>query len=273
MTDDTSKTGSAFSASMGGTRGNGAGIRFLVESALKSVVSAKQDSAPRGHDEWVEHLVGALVSESETSHQAAVTSLISSGISSEEVFETYVPDAARRLGELWVEDRASFVDVTVGAARLQSLYRSQAQSDEANWIDRSIPLGQSILMIIPETEMHSLGAFVAANQFRKHGIWVHMAIGLTKEEVANIVRKGRFSMLGISAATLKSLEPVTELVTHLRGTLKKCPPITVGGRVVSEFDDVAQRTGADVAAKTVREAIEHCRLASIVEKLSLDVTV
>ncbi|MEX0339597.1 MAG: B12-binding domain-containing protein [Arenibacterium sp.] len=252
--------------------GNGKGIRFLVESALHSVASSRHQSVPRGQDDWVDHLVDALMSESETSYHAVLSSLIASGVTSKEIYEHYVPDAARRLGQLWVEDRASFVDVTVGAGRLQSLYRDQAEQGERNWLDRSIPLGQSILMIIPEGEDHSLGAFVAANQFRRHGIWVRMAIGLNLDELVQLVQNGRFSMLGVTAATLKTLPQVTQMIDHLRSHIKKCPPITVGGLVVSNHDDVASRTGADVAATTVREAIEKCRLASTGEKLFLNET-
>jgi methanogenic corrinoid protein MtbC1 len=235
-------------------------------------VSKRQKSTPRGHDEWVDHLVDALMSESETSHQAILSSLISSGVSSDEVYEVYVPDAARRLGQLWVEDRASFVDVTIGAGRLQSLYREQSERAGRNWLDRSIPLGQSILMILPESEDHSLGAFVAANQFRRHGVWVHMAIGLRLDELANLVRTGRFSMLGVSAATQKTVPNVAEMIRYLRENVKKCPPITIGGQVVGMCDDIEAQTGADAAVQSVREAIEKCRLASTREKLFLNLT-
>jgi hypothetical protein len=37
-------------------------------------------------------------------------------------------------------------------------------------------LGHRILLVIPEGN-HTLGAFVAANQFRRYGLWVHLAIG------------------------------------------------------------------------------------------------
>ncbi|MEX0280182.1 MAG: B12-binding domain-containing protein [Arenibacterium sp.] len=272
MDDKTPKSGPDFLGSGAVFSGNGQGIRFLVESALQSVASSRQKNVPRGHDDWVDHLVGALMSESETSYQAVITSLIASGVTTDEVYELFVPDAARRLGQLWVEDRASFVDVTIGAGRLQSLYRDQAERGEKNWLDRSIPLGQSVLLIIPENEDHSLGAFVAANQFRRHGFWVRMAIGLNLEELVHLVKTGHFAMLGVTAATLKTVPQVTAMIDHLRSNVKKCPPIAVGGLVVSNHDGIASRTGADVAAKTVREAIEKCRLASIGEKLFVNTT-
>ncbi|MEO1749475.1 MAG: hypothetical protein AAFR27_12825, partial [Pseudomonadota bacterium] len=85
-------------------------IRFLVESALRKVVHSQENALPRTRDDWTVRLCDALMSESETSHKAVISSLLASGVSTDEVYQTYIPEAARYLGELWVADRASFVD-------------------------------------------------------------------------------------------------------------------------------------------------------------------
>ena len=51
------------------------------------------------------------------------SSLIASGVRSSEVYQSYIPAVSRYLGEMWVNDRASFVDVSLGSARLQALLR------------------------------------------------------------------------------------------------------------------------------------------------------
>src|SRR6056297_4061045 len=141
-----------------GNENNGSGlnqqrepaIRFLVESALRSVLTKSQSDKPRSREEWVVYLAEAMISESETSHHAAISALVASGVSSEEVYQKYIPAVSRFLGEMWVSDKASFVDVTVGAARLQALFRNKAEPGEVGWLHRSIPLGQSVLMIAPD---------------------------------------------------------------------------------------------------------------------------
>jgi len=246
-------------------------IRFLVESALKSVLSKSQPDSPRNRGEWVAYLAEAMISASETSHHAALSKLMASGVSSEEVFQKYIPAVARFLGEMWVSDKASFVDVTVGAARLQALFRNKAEPGEVGWLNRSIPLGQSVLMIAPDFEDHSLGAFVAADQFRRHGLWVHMAIGLTNEEIAAMIETSGFSLLGISAATANSVEKSQKLVEYLKAKVDHCPPIAVGGLAVEDPAKVEKSTGADYAVRSVREAVERAGLSSVTGTVLIDV--
>ncbi|HKL06505.1 MAG TPA: cobalamin B12-binding domain-containing protein [Roseovarius sp.] len=245
-------------------------IRFLVESALRSVLSKSQSDKPRSREEWVAYLAEAMISDSETSHHAAISSLVASGVSSEEVFQKYIPAVSRFLGEMWVSDKASFVDVTVGAARLQALFRNKAQPGEAGWLTRSIPLGQSVLMIVPNFENHSLGAFVAADQFRRHGLWVHMAIGLEDEEIAALIETSGFSLLGITAATPKSVEKCRKIVEYLKTKVEHCPPIAIGGFAVEDAEAVERTTGADFAVKSVREAVERAELSTVAGSALLD---
>jgi len=242
-------------------------IRFLVESALRTVMSKATHTEPRTRDEWIGRLCEALMSESDNSYQSVIASLISSGVSTEEIFQSYVPAASHYLGELWVSDMASFVDVTVGASRLQGLFRERQADVMASWTDRSIPLGQSVLMVIPEYEQHALGAFVAADNLRRHGLWVHMAIGLTHKELAELAGSGRFAMIGISVATRNSVEKTTELVDYIRSKADYVPPIIIGGRAVEADPKAVSKTGADFAVSTAREAIEKCGLSSVAEAL------
>lgn len=207
------------------------------------------------------------MSEAESSYHSVIAALVASGISQEEVFQSYVPAAARYLGELWVSDQASFVDVTVAASRLQGVFRQQDGRASPRWPDRSVPLGQSVLVAIPEFEQHALGAFVAADNLRRHGLWVHMAIGLKNEELAELIGSQRFAMLGISIATPNAVEKTTDLIDYIRANTEHTPPIVVGGRMVEENENLVLRTGADFAVRTARDAIEKCGLASVAEAL------
>ncbi|MGK7653710.1 MULTISPECIES: cobalamin B12-binding domain-containing protein [unclassified Roseovarius] len=242
-------------------------IRFLVESALRTVISNTAKAEPRTREQWIERLVEALMSESDSSYRAVVASLMASGVSTQEIFQSYIPTASAYLGELWVSDRASFVDVTVGASRLQGLFRNKPADAPARWSDRSIPLGQSVLMVVPQFEQHALGAFVAADNLRRHGLWVHMAIGLRQEELAELAGSRRFAMIGISVATRNSVEKTTGLVDYVRSNTDYLPPIVIGGRAVEADPKAVSKTGADFSVRTAREAIEKCGLSSVSEAL------
>lgn len=243
-------------------------IRFLVESALRKLKFARGENQPTNRSEWVEHLCAALMSESETSHHSVLASLMATGVTSKEINAYFIPAAARRLGELWVQDEASFVDVTVGAGRLQALFRSR--DIDLRQADPCIPLGQCFLMVIPDFEDHSLGAFVAADQLRRHGVWVHMGIGLKNAEIAEIVDTRPFCAVGLSVATMNTVDKVTRVVDYLRANLDHVPPIVVGGRAVTDTARIVQRTGADHAVRSAREAIERCGLATVGSELSFE---
>ena len=245
-------------------------IRFLVESALRTVILDKSNSKPSNRQEWVSYLSEALMSESDTPYQSVLSSLMANGVSSEEILQRYVPDAARYLGELWVSDKASFVDVTIGAARLQKMFRGRKSESRSDWMGRSTPLGHSVLMVIPKFEGHSLGAFVAADNLRRHGLWVHMGISLEGPELVEMTKANRFSMLGITLSTPNSIEKASELVDFLRKSVDHVPPIVIGGRAVDLDKDAVKRSGADHVAKTAREAIEKCGLPTVSQSVGFD---
>lgn len=248
-------------------RRGGTALNFLVESALRTIMSERGKVQPKTREERVVHLVDALMSESDSAYRAVLGTLMSSGVTSEEIYQYYIPEAARYIGELWVQDRASFVDVTVGAGRLQQLYRADPLMRDGRWPSRTIPLGQSILMVIPRHEDHSLGAFAAADQFRRHGIWVHMAISLDNDELAEVLLSRRFSMVGVTLATRRSVEQSAEMIDYIRDRVEHLPPIVVGGRSVEILSDVATRTGADYAVATAREAVQKCGLGTVAASL------
>ncbi len=238
---------------------------------MQSVAAEKRNATPRTREEWINRLCAEIMSDSETSHQAVISALMATGVSSEELIQIYVPAVARRIGEMWVQDKATFVQVTLGAGRLQALFQGDRSPHVGNWLDRTVPLGQSILMILPETEDHTLGAFVAADQFRRHGIWVRVAIRLKPPDLLQVVEEGRFSMLGLSVATARSVETAAKLIEILRAGLDHCPPIVIGGKYVMESSDVEARSGATCAVRSVREAIERCGLATVNDPLKIDV--
>lgn len=257
-------------AASGAGEGKGSGIQYLVESALRSVATNSQDTQPRTRQDWVELICTALMSDSGTSHRAVLSSLIATGVPQREILDSVIPAASRLLGEMWIEDRASFVDVTVGASRLQTIYRESADGGRDHVLDRTIPLGQSVLMVVPEFEQHSLGAFSAADQFRRYGLWVRMAIGLDHHELSKLMNYGGFSLVGLTVGSSKSVEQVTELIDYLRTKAPACPPIYVGGNVVEDTRLIERRTGADYAVRSVREAVERCGLAPMRKEIPID---
>lgn len=246
------------------------GLQVLVESALRSVASGKREPRPQTRADWVERICVRLMADSDSGAQALLADLVANGFAAEEIHHGLVPAAARRLGEMWLSDEAGFVDVTVAAARLQAIVREGAEGTGGEATGQAIPMGQAVLLVVPDFEGHTLGAFVAADQFRRHGIWVHMAIAASPAEVAALVAGGGFSMVAVSVSMARSLENLAHLLHVVRGNTAECPPIVVGGGIVAEVAGIARRCGADHAASSVREAVEKTGLVSVAETLSVD---
>lgn len=235
-------------------------IVALAVRALKVLASRRGNAPKRSRGEYVKDLCDAVVHKDQSRQHAVVAQMVASGISSADVAEDYVALAARKLGEDWVDDVLTFSEVTIGAARLQEIVRSLGHSDMGSSV--TVPLGHRILLVIPPDEDHSLGAFVAANQFRRYGLWVHMAIGLSADEVAETIAAQDFEMIGVSGAGRRSLDSVRRLVTTLRERCRNLPPVVVGGNLCNLEERVLDLTGADFVTTSPRQAIGFCGLSA-----------
>ncbi len=179
------------------------------------------------------------------------------GLSDEEIIDRIIPTAARRIGEKWVKDELTFAEVTVSAARMQEL--SRFLGGRGSSVLNSIPLGFNMLLIIPKEEQHTMGAFVAADQFRRQGLWVHLAIGQDASELNQTVSHNHFSMVGISAASRRSLKPVKTIIDILKDR-ENSIPIVLGGNILNVVEDVQIKTNADHFTNNPHDAVKLCGL-------------
>ena len=223
------------------------------------LASRRGNPPKRSRQERVTDLCDAVVHRDESRQHAVVAQMVSAGISTADVAEDYVTLAARKLGEAWVDDRLSFSEVTIGAARLQEIVRSLGHTDAGGSV--TVPLGHRILLVIPPEEDHTLGAFVAANQFRRYGLWVHLAIGQSYDEVAETVAAQDFEMIGISGAGRRALESVRNLVSTVKQRCPHCAPVVVGGNLCNLDNRVLDLTGADFVTTSPRQAMSFCGLS------------
>ncbi|MEM8981295.1 MAG: hypothetical protein AAGD04_17615 [Pseudomonadota bacterium] len=244
----------------------------LAEAALRTLAAKGGANAPQTHDQWVNFLCNAVLADGDVQHQLAVTKLMGSGASSDEILHGLVPAVARRLGDMWVGDEASFVDVTVGSARLQRMF-DMREEDVHPLLPRRTPSnGDAVLLVVPEFEQHTLGAFVAADELRQGGIWARVGLLMSAQEVCEVLQANHFSMLGVSIGSRDSVERAAHFVNYVRKNTKKVPPVVVSGNVVERLDEVRSQTGADFVVSTVREAIESCALKGALsqERLKAD---
>lgn len=229
---------------------------------LQLAMRALSELADSGHadlnqSQLLDAFCHAFTMEDSTHRDQIMAFLRKAGLTDEEIIDRIIPTAARRIGEQWVKDELSFAEVTKSAARMQELSRFLGGHESI--VPSTIPLGFNILLVIPKEEQHTIGAFVAADQFRRQGLWVHMAIGQDAFELNRTVSNNHFSMIGVSAAgrrSLKSVKTIVDIIKERNNSI----PIVLGGNILNTVEDLEIKTNADFLTTNPREAATFCAL-------------
>lgn len=185
-----------------------------------------------------------------------VKRLQSQGRSAQEITDVYIPAAARRMGARWSEDRMSFVEVTIGTARLQSLLRELGPEWRGDLMLHAQE--RSALMIVPMGCYHTLGAMVAMGQMRRMGLSVRLALGLDAPATVALVQSRRFDMVMLSVSSGACLDLVRSYVSGVRCARVPPVPVVIGGSVLFDHADICRLTGTDHATQDVAEAVALC---------------
>ncbi len=245
----------AAAASAPSRKGNG--IDDLAARAL-SDVAARYPRWKRGISEaHVDRLMGAVMGRSEESYRPVARRMLSGGIAPETIADEYIPAVARRMGEEWTQDTASFADVTIGSARLQSMLRDLSTCWTADRMDTT----GSAMVIVPQNVHHTLGASVLTTQLRRTGISVRLCVGMDPRALKVALDHGEFDAVIISASINERIDMVRTIVDLAHSaTGSKRPPVILGGTILDQRVNVQRVTGADLATVDLREAMEFCGL-------------
>lgn len=236
----------------------GRGFERLATQALSVVMSrgAGGQIGERINGMFTAALVAGAVSPRPTQLAETIRDLRGQNVSDDALADLYIPEAARQLGRDWLDDTRSFMDVSIGAAKLQSELRAIGR----RWIaDTGMVAGRgTVLVAVPEQESHTLGAVVLASQLRRAGISVCLRVNARTDDLAGIVRSGRYDAIMISWGRYEGLDVPRKLVETLRRASKGSVPIAVGGAVLGGAKEVRKTTGADFATNDIDVALKLC---------------
>lgn len=199
----------------------------------------------------IDFLCDALISDDPLKGAEIIEEAKRAGASPDAIYTKYISAAARRLGERWVADTASFFDVTLGLSRLHSVLREHRPSFLAHEAARVLGC-RALLMPVPG-ETHVLGVTMAADYFRRAGWHVDLGSSTSLDCITSIARRGSYAMLGLSASCRQMIGSLTETIVALRFA---CPSavIVVGGHITELEPDIAAMVGADSATRDVSTA-------------------
>lgn len=246
-------------AALRGGPGTGAAVVSEFASVVVSLLaerSAKKAASPPTpvQDEIVDSFVAASISGTERAFDVLLAHFRRARISYAMLADIYIPEAARRMGDAWLDDQLSWMDVSIGTARLQSLLREISAAWTADQADN---LGHgAVLLLVPEGEQHTLGPMVVMGQLRRMGVSVCLRIGASHRDLNALLDSRQFDAILISVATEARLQSATKLIRALRTLHKKLPPVLIGGPIAVEKPQLVASSGADYFCTTIETAME-----------------
>ena len=155
--------------------------------------------------------------------------------------------AARYLGALWEEDLCSFTDVTLGMLRLQDALHTVTAEDPVLHIDGF--RRHRIALASAPGEHHSFGLSMVSTFFQKAGWSVTALHDSTLPDLAALLRREWFGVLGISVGSESRLERLAAVLPRLRDVSRNASlSVMVGGPIFVAHPELAAQIGADATA-------------------------
>jgi methanogenic corrinoid protein MtbC1 len=235
-------------------------IPRLLAARRQASPTQPKPSEPQLAAHHVNELVGLLLRGTPAEATAYLGSLHASGVGTDSLLLDLLTPAARRLGRLWEDDLCDFTDVTIGVLRLHNMMRLVNSAFDAPELsaDQDAP---GILLVQAPGEQHGLGLAIVAHFFRGAGWRVRAEPMITDSDLAEIVRRHWFPLVGISVSCGDHLDRLGSGISALRRA--SCNPaigVMVGGPPFIDHPQLVALVGADGTASDGRAAVEQARL-------------
>ena len=230
----------------------------------RRTVPAGIHSARTASQADVEHMTNLVISKEAEAAIGFAQTLNGEGLSLPVLYLDLLAPVAQRLGELWVEDRCTFADVTLGLCRLHKIVR--LFSPKFCRTHAHVAQTRTALLLPAPGEQHMFGVMVVAEFLRRAGWEVASGPALPEAELLDLVQTRGFVAVGLSASTDRALDALPRQIARLRErSANPALQVLVGGWRFTEAPELAARVGADGTANDAGCAalqMEH-RLAMI----------
>lgn len=225
-----------------------------------------QTAAPPVVASHIDKLVAYALNADDISINAFVASLEDEGWTGDAIVTLLIEPCARALGDAWLADSCSELDLTIGLSMLQLAGHAVRHHASGHAIRNN---RYSILLATAPGEQHMLGATILADQLTNAGWRVDMAFPDTDEALAKQLNKQHHDAvdIGLSDAMPRhhALPKLRATVDHTRLATPDHPTvISVGGRLFAEATATAGSVGADLARMTAAGA--SIRIAELVRE-------
>lgn len=183
-----------------------------------------------------------------------VEDLHAAGYPLDALYLEVIAGAARHLGQMWHDDKASFADVTIGVLALQRLLHALDHAFCAEALRRD-PQRRLLLAARPG-EAHGFALDMVSAFLRRAGWDVACLAPRDEQALCAAVRGGWYAVIGISDSCGGNAEELAGVIHAVRrASRNRHLRVMVGGPAFSADPERAIRAGADATAADARHAV------------------
>ena len=228
----------------------------LSRRAARRAAGARSAEVATPDDDNVTELAMMLLKHDASVALAYVESIRDVGAPLDAIYLNLLAPAARRLGELWQEDRCTFVEVTLGLCSLHQVLRRLSPQfvGQAGAAGR----GKRILLVPAPGEQHTFGLMMVVEFFRRSGWDVRYQAAEYVDDLMRLVRGEWFSVIGLSIGCQTRIESVAPVIRSLRrASCNHGLGVMVGGAIINARPDLVPLLGADATAGDGVHAVQQ----------------
>jgi len=198
-------------------------------------------------------LTNQCVKQSDHLFEMSILNLLESDHSIECIFEQVFAPIAQELGERWLRDEISFVDVHLGVLKLSSV---------ADVIYTLLPVDEtqnSPLVALSATpgDQHTFGVTLAAKALIHRGWQVNVLSGLSLNDWLNNIRGESYDMVGLSLYVDTGFTTLCDAIDQLKSDSETdAALVVVTGDFFARNPDVIAQCGADAYVSTIEETCQ-----------------
>ncbi|MEO0893825.1 MAG: cobalamin-dependent protein [Pseudomonadota bacterium] len=227
-------------------------LESLAREALRRLVSKEVTAGGVGTKPTtaeLERLCDALIAPDDTAAADIISEVEKADVAPEFVYLNYLAASARMLGDWWEQDRATFMQVTLGTGRLLAIMRGMSHLFERPF---SASQKSAVFAAVPG-EQHIVGLQMAADIFRQDGWHVTSLFGLEHDPLVSDIEQTGADAIGLSMSGAHSLDALVRLVVALHIC---CPntPILLSGQGVDALAPKLKWLELDAISGDLNEA-------------------
>lgn len=183
-----------------------------------------------------------------------LTTIRATGVPLAAIYLDLLAPAARRAGELWESDEASFADVTVIVCRMRQVLLEFSRCFDAP--AESSSKNRNVLLLPSPGEQHTFGLLMVVEFLRREAWNCFSGTPIDLGESEKIINAQKYRVIGLSISADRHIDATTSLIRWIRKSSSNSEAaIIIGGRAVLENPDLVKTVGADTMASDGEEAV------------------